>query len=389
LINSNKIIQDSYFSEVKELRKELHKIPEIAFEEFKTSEFVKNYLKEIGVNFYPNIAKTGIIADIQGSLNKSNEIIILRADMDGLPIEEETGLKFKSNTKNMHACGHDGHMAILLATAKFLTLNSNLFSGTVRLVFQPAEEEIGGAKIMIKEKPDLFKDISFVFGFHIWNQIETGKIAINPAGVFVSADTFQIEIIGKGGHGAMPHKNIDPIFVAANLINSAQSIVSRKADPSDLSVISFGTIDGGTAANITPEKVIIKGTIRADSSENRETLISELESLSESLPKNYGAKGNFSLISGTGPVINNISFSQYVSKLTSNLFGEESAITVKPVSVADDMSEFMQIAPSVYALLGGHKDGSEMHHNSKFDFDENCLDYGIILMINLVLEKLS
>ena len=389
MINSNTIIQDSYFLEVKELRKKLHKIPEIAFKEIKTAEFIKNYLSEIGIKFHSNVATTGIIADIKGSLNTSKEIIILRADMDGLPIIEETGLKFKSHTKNMHACGHDGHMAILLATAKFLSLNSNLFAGTVRLVFQPAEEEIGGAKIMINEKPDLFKDISFVFGFHIWNQIQTGKIAINPSGVFVSADTFQIEIIGKGGHGAMPHKNIDPIYIASNLINTAQSIVSRKADPSDLSVISFGMIDGGTAANITPEKVTIKGTIRADSSENRETLISELENLSKNLPKNYGAKGNFSLISGTGPVINNLSFSQYVSKLTSNLFGEESAITVKPVSVADDMSEFMQVAPSVYALLGGRKDGAEMHHNSKFDFDENCLDYGIKLMINLVLEKLS
>ena len=389
MINPNSIIQDSYFLEVKELRKKLHKIPEIAFNEFKTSEFIKNYLTKVGVKFYSDIAKTGIIADIQGSLNKSKEIIILRADMDGLPINEETSLKFKSQTENMHACGHDGHMAILLTTAKFLSLNSNLFSGTVRLVFQPAEEEIGGAKIMIKEKPDLFKDISFVFGFHIWNQIQTGRVAVNPSGVFVSADTFQIEIIGKGGHGAMPHKNIDPIFIGSNLINSAQSIVSRKADPSDLSVISFGMIDGGTAANITPEKVTIKGTIRADSSENRETLISELESLSKNLPKNYGAKGNFSLISGTGPVINNPSFSQYVSKLTSNLFGEESAITIKPVSVADDMAEFMQIAPSVYALLGGHKEGAEMHHNSKFDFDENCLDYGINLMISLVLEKLN
>ena len=389
MINPNTIIQDSYFSEVKELRKKLHKIPETAFNEFKTSEFIKNYLTKIGLKFYPDIAKTGIIADIQGSLNKSKDIIILRADMDGLPINEETNLEFKSQTENMHACGHDGHMAILLASAKFLSLNSNLFSGTVRLVFQPAEEEIGGAKIMIKEKPDLFKDISFVFGFHIWNQIQTGRVAVNPSGVFVSADTFQIEIIGKGGHGAMPHKNIDAIFIASNLINSAQSIVSRKADPSDLSVISFGMIDGGTAANITPEKVTIKGTIRADSSENRKTLISELESLSKNLPKNYGAKGNFSLISGTGPVINNLSFSQYVSKLTSNLFGEESAITIKPVSVADDMSEFMQIAPSVYALLGGHKEGAEMHHNSKFDFDENCLDYGIKLMINLVLEKLN
>ena len=389
MINPNTIIQDSYFSEVKELRKELHKIPEVAFNEVRTSELIKSYLTDIGVKFHSNVAKTGIIADIHGTLNESKEVIILRADMDGLPIKEETNLEFKSQTENMHACGHDGHMAILLVTAKFLSLNTNLFSGIVRLVFQPAEEEIGGAKVMIDEKPDLFKNISFVFGFHIWNQFETGKLAVNPSGVFVSADTFQIEVIGKGGHGAMPHKNVDPIYIASNLINSAQSIVSRKADPSDLSVISFGIINAGTAANITPEKVTLKGTIRADSLESREILLSELEGLAINLPKTFGAKGNFSLISGTGPVVNNLSFSQYVSKLTSNLFGEESAITVRPVSVADDMSEFMGLAPSVYALLGGYKEGTEMHHNSKFDFDEKCLDYGIELMINLVLQKLS
>ena len=174
MINPNTIIQDSYFSEVKELRKELHKIPEVAFNEVRTSELIKSYLTDIGVKFHSNVAKTGIIADIHGTLNESKEVIILRADMDGLPIKEETNLEFKSQTENMHACGHDGHMAILLVTAKFLSLNTNLFSGIVRLVFQPAEEEIGGAKIMIDEKPDLFKNISFVFGFHIWNQFETG-----------------------------------------------------------------------------------------------------------------------------------------------------------------------------------------------------------------------
>ncbi|MQG04261.1 MAG: amidohydrolase, partial [SAR202 cluster bacterium] len=166
MINPNTIIQDSYFSEVKELRKELHKIPEVAFNEVRTSELIKSYLTDIGVKFHSNVAKTGIIADIHGTLNESKEVIILRADMDGLPIKEETNLEFKSQTENMHACGHDGHMAILLVTAKFLSLNTNLFSGIVRLVFQPAEEEIGGAKIMIDEKPDLFKNISFVFVFH-------------------------------------------------------------------------------------------------------------------------------------------------------------------------------------------------------------------------------
>lgn len=374
--------------EVVQVRRDLHKIPEIAFNETKTSEYIQNFLKINDIEYQGNIAKTGVIAEIKGG-KKGPNILGLRADIDGLPINEDTNLSFKSDNGNMHACGHDGHVAIMLISLKYLKSIQSEISGTLRVIFQPAEEEIGGAKVMLKEKPELFEDITHMFGFHIWNQIETGKIAFNDSTVFVSADTFEIEIFGKGGHGAMPHLNIDPIFVGANLIVSAQSILSRKKNPGKLGVITFGKIEAGSAANITPELIKLTGTIRAEDTETRNFLIKELKDLVNTLPNSFGAIGNFKKTSGTGPVINSYDFAKQISTIADEIFGENSSIKVDPISVADDMSEFMDLAPSVYALLGGKKESAEMHHNSKFDFDEKCLSYGIEYVNNLVSKILN
>lgn len=382
---------DDIKKEVRRIRRDLHKIPETAFKENQTSDYIQSYLKKYQINFENNIAKTGVIAEIVGAKqsNEEQKIFILRADIDGLPIAEETGLDFASDNGNMHACGHDGHMAMLLVVSKLLKKNAKSFSGRINMIFQPAEEEIGGAKKIINEKPDLFNKASFLFGFHIWNQIETGKIAINNGTVFVSADTFKIDISGVGGHGAMPHKTVDPIFIASNLITSSQSIVSRKLKPGDLGVITFGKIDGGTAPNVIPERVFLEGTIRADSSKNREFLIENLKKMTQDITRSLGGSSKFKITSGTGPVINNQNFSREVSQIAARVMGEESVISIDPVSVGDDVSEFMKIVPSVYALLGAAKDGAAMHHNQKFDFDEECLSLGVQLMLSLVDEKLN
>ena len=264
----NKILPDHLHDEVVKVRRDLHRIPETAFKENETSNYIKNYLKLNSINFESEIAKTGIIVALNGE-KKGNNILGLRADIDGLPIKEETDLEFKSYNGNMHACGHDGHVAMMLVSLKNINSRKDELSGTLKVIFQPAEEEIGGAKVMIEQKPEFFSDLTHVFGFHIWNQIELGKIAFNDSTVFVSADTFEIEINGVGGHGAMPHLNIDPIFIAANLIVSSQSIISRRKNPGKLGVITFGKIDAGSAANITPKSVKLTGTIRAESNDTR------------------------------------------------------------------------------------------------------------------------
>ena len=383
-----KNLPNNLHDEVVKVRRDLHKIPETAFNEFETSDYIKNYLKINNINYESDIAKTGILVELAGKKDGKN-VLALRADIDGLPIREETDLEFKSKNGNMHACGHDGHIAMMLVSLKYLNLNKENLSGKLKVIFQPAEEEVGGAKAMIEQRPEFFKDLTHIFGFHIWNQIELGKIAFNDNTVFVSADTFEIEVIGKGGHGAMPHLNVDPVFIAANLIISAQSIISRKKNPGKLGVITFGKIEAGTAANITPEKVKLTGTIRAESKETREFLINELKNLSENFPKSFGGKGKFTKSSGTGPVINNKEFANQSYSIADEIFGYNSSIKVDPVSVADDMAEFMEFAPSVYALLGGKKENSEMHHNSKFDFDEKCMSYGIEFINSLASKILN
>ncbi len=378
------------FNETVSLRRDLHKIPETAFLEIETSKYIVNYLNNLGIKFEDGIAGTGIIAELKGlkESKRANKIILLRADMDGLPIKEETELSFSSSNGSMHACGHDGHMAILMSVAKILSQNLDIFSGTVKFIFQPAEEEIGGAKVMIKEKPNVFSSASFMFGFHIWNQIETGKVAINNGTVFVGADTFKIKINGKGGHGAMPHETIDPIYIASNIIISSQSIISRNLSPNSLGVISFGKINAGTAANIIPNYAELEGTIRSQNPEEREFLINRLRELVDGISKSFDGASEFEITSGTGPVVNNKNFALKVAEISAQTLGEDSVINVPPVSVADDVSEFMALTPSVYALLGGLKEGSEMHHNSKFDFDENCLKKGVEIMLNVALDKL-
>ena len=377
-----KNLPNNLHDEVVKVRRDLHKIPETAFNEFETSNYIKNYLNINNIKFESDIAKTGILVELAGKKDGKN-VLALRADIDGLPIKEETDLEFKSKNGNMHACGHDGHTAMMLVSLKYLNLNKENLNGKLKVIFQPAEEEVGGAKAMIEQRPDFFKDLTHVFGFHIWNQIELGKIAFNDNTVFVSADTFEIEVFGKGGHGAMPHLNVDPIFIAANLIISAQSIISRKKNPGKLGVITFGKIEAGTAANITPEVVKLTGTIRAENKETRKFLINELKNLSENFPKSFGGKVKFTKSSGTGPVINNKEFANQGYAIADEIFGYNSSIKVDPVSVADDMAEFMELAPAVYALLGGKKENSEMHHNSKFDFDEKCMSYGIEFIISL------
>ena len=379
------------FDEVISLRRDLHKMPETAFSEIQTSKYIINYLNELGINLEHSIAETGIIAELKGlkESKRAPKTVLLRADMDGLPIKEETGLAFSSTNGNMHACGHDGHMAILLSVAKILSQNLDIFSGTVKFIFQPAEEEIGGAKAMIKEKPNVFNSASFMFGFHIWNQIETGKIAVNNGTVFVGADTFKIKINGRGGHGAMPHESIDPIYIASNIIVSAQSIISRNLSPNLLGVISFGKINAGSAANIIPDCSELQGTIRSQNPEEREFLINRLRELVDGISESFNGSSEFEITSGTSPVVNNKNFALKVAEITAQVAGEDSVINVPPVSVADDVSEFMALAPSVYALLGALKDGAEMHHNSKFDFDEGCLRNGIEIMLNVALDKLD
>ena len=365
--------------EILQFRRTFHKTPELGFQETNTSNLIKNYLKRFGIENIHSIGKTGIVAVIEGVT--PGPTILLRADIDGLPLVEETGLLFSSENENMHACGHDGHISILLGVARLLINNQSHLKGKVLLVFQPAEEIIQGAKEMIDS--DFFRNITIdrVLGLHIWNQIELGKVAVNPDIVFASADSFRITIFGEGGHGALPEATKDPVVIGSSIILMAQTIISRNISPNKMGVLTFGKFNGGSASNIIPEKVTLEGTIRSYDENTRKTIINRLEDLTISTSNSFGGRAKLEIVSGTPAVINNTSWANEVTKFAARVVGNENVIVSDPISVGDDMSEFMKLAPGCYILIGARKDGAGPHHNPKFDFSEESLEVGLRVMI--------
>jgi amidohydrolase len=373
--------------EILQFRRTFHKTPELGFQETNTSNLIKNYLKRFGIENIHSIGKTGVVAVIEA--NTPGPTILLRADIDGLPLIEETGLFFSSENENMHACGHDGHISILLGVARWLINNQSHLKGKVILVFQPAEEIIQGAKEMIDS--DFFRNITIdrVLGLHIWNQIELGKVAVNPDIVFASADSFRITIFGEGGHGALPETTKDPIVIGSSIILIAQTIISRNISPNKMGVLTFGKFNGGSASNIIPEKVTLEGTIRSYDENTRKTIIKRLEDLTMSTSNSFGGTAKLEIVSGTPAVINNTSWANEVTNFASRVVGNENVIVADPISVGDDMSEFMKLAPGCYILIGARKDGAGPHHNAKFDFSEDSLEVGLKVMIEVTRKFLN
>ena len=376
------------------LRRQLHSIPEIAFNEKKTSSLISKHLLESGVEVIGGIGKTGVVGIIEGS--NSGKTLMIRADIDALPLEEKTELPFSSTNGNMHACGHDGHTAIALMTARAISKLKDTFNGKVVFVFQPAEEIVAGAKEMINEglletyQPDR------VIGLHIWNEIPVGTIAVNDGSVFASADGFRIKFIGKGGHGALPDRTIDPIVMAAEFISVVQSIVSREISPNEMGVLTVGQIHGGTAPNIIPDIVLLEGTIRAYSTKVRKQIISSVGRIATGISQTMKGDSRFEILYGTPPVVNDSKVAKWMSGIATSVVGKKKVTEWDPVSVGDDVSEFINRIPGAYILLGGgftedsllHASSSG-HHNNRFDFDEKCLPIGVELFLRASFDFLS
>ena len=376
------------------LRRQLHSIPEIAFNEKRTSSLISKHLLESGLEVIGGIGKTGVIGIIKGS--NPGKTLMIRADIDALPLEEKTELPFSSTNGNMHACGHDGHTAIALMTARAISKLTDIFNGKIVFVFQPAEEIVAGAKEMINEglletyQPDR------VIGLHIWNEIPVGTIAVNDGSVFASADGFKIKFIGKGGHGALPDRTIDPVVMAAEFISVAQSIVSREISPNEMGVMTVGQIHGGTAPNIIPDVVLLEGTIRAYSTTVRKQIISSVTRIATGIAQTMNGDSRFEILYGTPPVVNDSKVAKWMSGIATSVVGEKKVTEWDPVSVGDDVSEFINRIPGAYILLGGGftEDSlldvpSSGHHNNRFDFDEKCLPIGVELFLRASFDFLS
>jgi amidohydrolase len=381
-------------AQIIETRRFFHGIPELGFEENETGQAITDRLTAAGLAVERGIGKTGLVAVLEGA--KPGPRLMIRADIDGLPVDELTGLDFASTNGRMHACGHDGHITMAVTAAEILAGMKDQLAGTLIFVFQPAEEVVMGALAMIDD--GLFEKYPAdrVIGTHLWNQIPTGMIGVNRATVFASADQFRLTVHGKGGHGAMPHKTIDPVAAIAEIITTAQTVVSREVPPNDMGVVTFGQIHGGSAPNVIADSVTVEGTVRAYTAETRILIMQSLERISSNVAAAMRATTSFERIHGAPPVINDPEVAAWVTQQASLVVGEGNAKEWEPVSVGDDMAEFNDRVPGVYFLLGAAHDdarvaerGIEGHHNAKFDWNEDCLPLGIEVFVRSAVDYLS
>ena len=365
-------------------RRYLHARPETGFQEHETASYIANRLRDAGLEVQEGIGGTGIVARLKGG--KPGRTLAIRADIDGLPIDELTGLEFASTNGRMHACGHDGHITMALTAAEILAGMSDRIVGDVVFIFQPSEELCNGAVAMIEDGAMELIDADVVIGTHLWNQTPVGYVGVNQSTVFAGADLFEISVKGHGGHGAMPHLTVDPVVAAANIVNACQTVVAREISPQEMGVVTFGSVHGGSAGNVIADEVVLNGTIRAYNAETHKTIAESVQRITSKVAESMRATATYTRLAGTPPVINNAEVANWVSSLAMQSAGEDSVGQIEPISVGDDMAEFMNRIPGTYFILGASKEGTEGHHNAKFDFDEACLPIGTEIFVRAALD---
>lgn len=376
-------------------RRDLHQIPEVGHKLPDTAAYIKKKLDEIGINYRANVGGYGIEGLIEGA--KEGKTIALRADMDALAIEEETGLSFASKNGNMHACGHDGHMAMLLGAAKVLKSHKDNLSGNIKLIFQPAEEGPGGALPMIEdgvlENPKVDAAIAIHVGDIFPGIVKNGQIGICYSTVQACLDSFYIKIKGKGCHGAMPDTGVDPIAIAGHVINALQTIVSREVKPTNPAVITMGKVHGGSAYNIIPDFVEIEGTARAINQGEREKIAAHIETIVAGITKgmqgDYEYKYNF----GYPPMINDEEFTKKILPSIRKVVGEKDIVEItEPTMGGEDFAYFLLKVTGTYMYLGTQNEEKGIiypQHNSKFNMDEDVLWKGCAVMAQGALDWLE
>ena len=388
IMNFEKNIQDIIPS-MEKWRQKIHSKPEIAYEEFETSEFIAEKLKEFGIEVHKGIGGTGVVGVLKGN-RKSNKAIGLRADMDALPMSEKTNLKYSSkNPGKMHACGHDGHVTMLLGAAYNLSRKKN-FSGTVYLIFQPAEEgSKAGAKAMINDGLfDNFK-MDSVWGIHNWPGLELGKAVIHDEFAMAGGDLFEINVIGKGGHAAQPQDSNDPVVAIGFIITALQTILSRKIDPFSNAVLSITKVNAGTAFNVIPEKAYIGGTLRSTNDKERNYLLKKIEEISKNTAISHNCETEFKITPGYPPTINDKHCAEQVRKIFKKTFGEHTVDMEHSATMgSEDFSYMLKKRPGAYVWLGcGEK--SEKLHSPYYDFNDKLLPIGAKYWTNLVENLMS
>jgi amidohydrolase len=386
VINSIAAMQD----EMAEWRQDIHANPELAFEEVRTSQLVADKLESWGIKVTRGLGKTGLVGTLEGT--QPGGSIGLRADMDALPLDELNDLPYKSeNPGKMHACGHDGHTTILLGAAKHLAENRN-FKGTVQFIFQPAEEGYAGAKAMIKD--GLFERFPCdeVYGLHNAPHMEFGKIGVMAGPMMAAADTFDIEVQGRGGHGAFPQTSVDPVLIGAHIVTALQSIISRNADPQKSGVITVTRFFGGEAFNVIPDHVEMGGTVRTFDPNVQEMIIERMVAIATGIATAMGGSAELRYRRGYPVTVNHADNAEYAAQAAAAVIGQEQVLRdIDPVMGAEDFSYMLNERPGCYVWLGqgGQVGGEGALHHPRYNFNDDALPIGASYFANLVEQRLG
>jgi amidohydrolase len=362
-----------------ETRRDLHRHPELSHQETRTAQMVAVRCRELGFSVREGVGGTGVVADLAGG-GGSGPTVMYRADMDALPVDETTGVRpVRSEAPGaMHACGHDGHVAIALGVAEVMAGLRDEWSGTLRLCFQPAEEIAGGAVPMIEA--GALEGVERVLGLHLWTPLDTGRVAVTDGSLFGSADEFRIVVRGTGGHGGLPHLSIDAVVAAAHVVVALQTLVSREVAPDRPAVVSVGMIRGGRAHNVIAEEVQLDGTVRAPDQALRESLMRRVEEVARAVAGGLRAQVDFEMVAGCPPVVNDPDSAETVRRAAVEAVGEANVEFARPLTVGDDMACFLERVPGCYFLVGAGDPAIAVrppHHHSEFDIDEQALPIGL------------
>ena len=382
------------FEELIAIRRDIHMHPELGFEEYRTSKKIAAFLEKENIEYQTGIAKTGIVGIVRGKNQINNRTVALRADIDALPITEETDLDYKSTINGkMHACGHDVHTTILLGAAKILKEMEDELDGNIKFFFQPAEETSGGALPMIKEGFLENPQVNFALGLHVMPYIKVGQVELKYGKLNASSDQIKITIKGESGHGASPEKTIDSIFAASHIIVALQSFVSRNISPLNSVVLSFGKINGGTVGNVIADTVEFFGILRTLDNETRQFAKKRIKELAEYQAKSFGAEAIVEFEPGHESLINNDFVVDVLKEESEKLLSRDNILFKETPSLGvEDFSSFLNRVPGAFYHLGcGFSKGDIVKplHSNKFEVDEECIKIGILLQVNTTLNLLN
>jgi len=393
LINKIKHLAEEYFHEVVGMRRQIHANPELSFKEFKTAALVSDFLARNEIPHQKGVAKTGVVGLIHGK-NPEKKIIALRADMDALLISEKNKIPFRSkNPGVMHACGHDVHTASLLGAAKILHEIRDYFEGTVKLIFQPSEEEYpGGAKVMIEEGVLESPAPSSIFGQHVFPELDAGKVGMRPGKFMASTDEIYITVRGRGGHGAIPHQNIDPVLIGSHIVIALQQIVSRNSNPAMPTVLSIGRFIAEGHTNIIPDEVHLAGIIRTFNEEWRREIKQKLTTIARGVARSMGGSCHVRIDQGYPFLVNDDLLTRKAMDHAAEFLGEQNVVELDMRTTAEDFAYFSQKIPGCFYRLGIRnleKGITSSLHSSTFDVDEESLRTGMGLMAWLTIRELK